>query len=119
MRDFARMPVAIVFASMVITGCGGDDAPEATSTPEAPPVLTITIRDFKYEPAELQAPVGATIKITNADTMDHTVTASDKTTFDTGPLRQGQTATFTIGKPGTYSYFCSIHSYMTGVIQVA
>ncbi len=57
------------------------------------------------------------MKVTNDDGTAHTVTAADKS-FDTGDLDGGATATITLAKAGTYQYFCNIHNYMTGTIEV-
>lgn len=94
-----------------LSGCGGGKAESGAAT-------AIVIKNFQFEPANLQVKAGETITVRNDDDVDHTVTASDKS-FDTGPLKQGQTATITVPKAGTYGYVCSLHTYMTGVIQVS
>ena len=77
---------------------------------------TIAIKDFTFAPGPLEAKVGVRIKVVNDDQTEHTVLADDKS-FDTGDIRGGGTATFTIDKPGKYTYHCDIHNYMTGVIE--
>lgn len=76
----------------------------------------IAIKDFSYAPTTLQATVGKPITVVNGDNTPHTVLADDKS-FDTGDIRGGATATFTIDKPGKYTYHCDIHNYMNGVIE--
>jgi plastocyanin len=61
---------------------------------------------------------GATVSVTNMDSATHTLTATGGQ-FSTGNVTQNQTKTFTApAKPGTYSYICNIHQYMTGTITV-
>ena len=49
---------------------------------------------------------------------DHTVSAEDGTTFDSGALAKGGTFQFTAGAPGTYTYFCRIHPFMKATLTV-
>jgi plastocyanin len=61
---------------------------------------------------------GATVKVTNKDSVTHTLTATGGQ-FNTGDIGAGQTKTFTApSKAGTYSYICNIHQYMKGTIVV-
>jgi plastocyanin len=78
---------------------------------------SITIASFQFSPDPLVVAAGTEVKVTNDDGTVHTVTASDKT-FDTGDLDGGASATITLAKAGTYKYFCDIHNYMTGTIEV-
>ncbi|MDQ6778909.1 MAG: plastocyanin/azurin family copper-binding protein [Actinomycetota bacterium] len=52
------------------------------------------------------------------DSTEHTATANNGTTFDTGPIQPGQTKTFTFTTAGTYGYHCSLHPFMTGTVIV-
>jgi plastocyanin len=113
---------AVVASSVAAMGCGGDDssAPATTggTSGSATPGATagsVVIKSFKYTPEPAQAKVGDTVTISNMDGTDHTATADDGS-FDTGAF-QG-TKTFTVTKPGTVKYHCSIHTYMTGTIEV-
>ena len=47
----------------------------------------------------------------------HTATAEEGA-FDTGNIDPGASATVTFDAPGTYTYVCTDHSSMTGVIVV-
>lgn len=89
----------------------------------APPALaadaTVTIADFKFQPATVTIKVGDSVTWTNdqAD-VSHTVTAKTGATFDSGKLATGDTYTETFDKAGTISYFCEIHPNMMGTIVV-
>ncbi|HET8792350.1 MAG TPA: plastocyanin/azurin family copper-binding protein [Nitrososphaeraceae archaeon] len=54
---------------------------------------------------------------TNDDTIEHTVTADDGS-FDSGPISPGDNFDNTFDTLGDFSYHCSIHPFMTGVVIV-
>ena len=52
--------------------------------------------------------MGDSVKGTNADSTNHTVTASGF--FDSGDLAQGASYTYRFSKVGTFNFVCSYHS---------
>jgi len=91
-----------------------------TTTTSAPPASTpgvITIHNFQYQPSPAHAKAGQTITVTNEDGTNHSLTA-DNGSFTTGVFSTG-TRTFVIDKPGTYTFHCQIHNFMTGTIIVS
>ena len=78
---------------------------------------TVKILNFKYEPANLNVVVGASVQFINQDEEPHTVTANDSS-FNSKALDTNETWTYTFTKPGTFPYFCAIHPYMKGTITV-
>jgi plastocyanin len=79
----------------------------------------VVIDNYKFAPADLTVPVGTTVTWVNHDEEVHTVTAADQPqSFKSAGLDTDDKFSFTFNKPGTYSYFCSIHSYMTAKIIV-
>jgi plastocyanin len=78
----------------------------------------ITISNFMFSPMSATVAPGATVMVTNKDSVTHTLTAT-KGQFDTGDIEAGQSKTFKAPmKPGAYSYICNIHQYMMGTIVV-
>ncbi|MGA3149419.1 MAG: cupredoxin domain-containing protein [Acidimicrobiales bacterium] len=77
----------------------------------------LAIRNFAFLPSPLFVPAGTTVIVTNDDTVAHTWT-SDTGLFNSGAIAPGSSYRYTFTKPGTYSYHCSIHSFMTGSITV-
>ncbi|MBS0432425.1 MAG: cupredoxin domain-containing protein [Proteobacteria bacterium] len=93
-------------------------APRAPGA-EAAAGSSIEIRNFHFMPAQLTVPVGAKVTWTNRDEEPHIVVSTGNQFpaspgLDTGDHYQ---ATFT--RPGTYTYFCSIHPQMVGTIVVS
>jgi plastocyanin len=76
----------------------------------------LTIANYAFAPARLTVKAGTRITVTNHDQTAHTATASHG--FDSGTLKPGQSAHFTLTKPGTYAYLCQFHAFMTGTITV-
>lgn len=78
---------------------------------------TVTIQNFSFGPGTLTVSAGTTVNWINSDSVTHTVTAMDGS-FDSSNLAPGQQFSFTFATPGTYSYHCSIHPFMTGQVVV-
>ncbi len=81
---------------------------------------TVSIKGFAFGPANLHVGTGTTVTWTNTDPTTHTTTAdtSDAQPWDSGNLSANTSYAVTFTKPGTYSYHCEIHNYMTGTIIV-
>ena len=82
--------------------------------------------DIGYDPDPVTVPTGAVIVWDNQDNALHTATSGDPTTavpdglFDTGlvgALTQSQPITMP-SEPGEYTYFCTLHPYLTGTVIV-
>ena len=87
------------------------------ATPAAAPVQ-IKIDNFAFSPTELKVATGTTVEWINRDDIPHTVVSDDKTTFKSKALDTDDEFSYTFTKPGTYTYFCSVHPKMTGKIIV-
>ncbi len=103
-------------------GAGAAPAPpppsDAMRPPEAPPgAIVAGMRDFAFTPARLEIPAGTTVEWTNNDPVAHTVTAEDRS-FDSGLIEPGASWRHTFEVPGTYSFFCTPHPFMRGVVVV-
>ncbi len=122
---------AIACASLAtITACGSSSSTKAsapaasgaaTSAPAAAAGASsdmVTIKNFMFSPMSLDVKVGTTVTWMNTDSVDHTVTASDKS-FNSGNLASGKTFSYTFTKAGTYAYICNIHQYMTATVVVS
>jgi plastocyanin len=83
----------------------------------APQAVDIKIDNFSFAPPTLTVKAGTQITWTNRDDIPHTVVSDDQS-FKSKVLDTDEKFTFTPDKPGTYSYFCSIHPKMTGKVVV-
>lgn len=85
----------------------------------APPAAadSITISSFAYSVPTSVAP-GATITVTNKDSVAHTVTTDSGGAFDV-MVPAGGTASFKApSTPGSYAFHCTIHPSMHGTLVV-
>jgi amicyanin len=97
---------------------GVQSPPATTADAPAPQGGTaVSISDFKFNPATLTVPVGATVTWTNQDEEPHTVAAKDGS-FHSPGMDTRATYSFTFTTPGSYEYICSIHPFMTGTVVV-
>lgn len=79
--------------------------------------LKVPITNFAFVPQVVTVRAGTRIIWTNHDATAHSATA-DKGAFDTGTLNQGQSKAIMFDHPGTYTYHCIYHAFMTATIKV-
>lgn len=91
-------------------------SPIEGATPAATRV-EVSILNFAYQPANITTGMGSTIVWTNRDTVAHTVTADDDS-FDSGSIAPGDAFEQKFEKIKSYSYTCSFHPQMKGIITI-
>ena len=72
----------------------------------------------QYQPATITLKVGQTATFINNSNADHTVSAHDGSSFDSGNIPTGGQWVFKATKPGRYPYICQYHPLMLGTIVV-
>ncbi len=77
----------------------------------------VTIKNYSFIPAKLTVRAGTKVVFHNRDATAHTATA-DAGGFDTGTIAPGAAKRVVFSKPGTYTYHCSFHAFMTGTVTV-
>ena len=92
--------------------------------------VTVSIRDFYFEPSQLVIEPGTTVQWVNEGTTQHTVFATSPAgTFLSGTLNPGESFTYTFPQrfpkpspdrstvqPGMFKYICKIHPEMKGSV---
>ena len=82
----------------------------------------VAIRHYAFSPGSLTVQVGATVRWVNMDFVGHTVsfgTHEDPTGVESPLLGHMGSFAYTFTEPGTYTYHCDPHPYMTGSVVVA
>lgn len=74
--------------------------------------------DKFYNPSKVEIRVRDTVEWTNKDAITHTVTFTKGMTVDSGPFEEGKTWRYTFNKAGEFEYFCTLHPYMGGKVEV-
>lgn len=93
-----------------------------------------TPANFWYEPPVISVQEGDTVKWINDDREGHTVTSGTSSgrfgwmggsefgkrtdLFDSGRFMNGESWSFTFDETGLYTYYCTIHPWMEGVVAV-
>lgn len=111
--------VAVVVAAVALLAA--PSRPSATASGPATVVqgarATLRIQNYAYAPPSLTVKAGTMITVTNRDATAHTVTGKQGG-FDSGSVAPGRSVALTVRKPGTYTYYCQFHAFMTGTIKV-
>ena len=115
----------VAIATLALLGFGilsaahGQAGSNAPPTADLPSISTksVTIDNFSFSPTSITVSVGTTLTWTNHDDIPHTVVADDQQ-FKSKALDTDEKFSHTFDKPGTYSYFCSIHPKMVAKVIV-
>lgn len=113
-----KVITTILTLTLLLTACGvktSSNQAQTGAATEAPAVQSaqgnaaaVEMKNFSFNPANLQIAAGTTVTWTNNDSAGHTVTA-DNGTFDSGTLRKGDKFSFTFNEAGTFAYYCRPH----------
>jgi len=87
-----------------------DDQPSAAN-------VAVKIDNFVFGPQTITVPAGTTVTWTNSDDIPHTAVSTDGV-FKSKVMDTDEKFSYTFTKPGTYSYYCSVHPKMTGQVVV-
>ena len=119
-----RIPTAVlvllvpILAMIAAMGTRAIKGPSTTTTAAASTgVPSVTIKNFAFHPAKLTVAKGTKLEVTNADGAAHTFSARNNS-FSSPVLDPGKRATITLGKSGTFAFYCKIHATMTGTVVV-
>ena len=89
----------------------------ATQAAPAGKVVEVKVDNFSFSPQTITVAAGTTVIWTNRDDIPHTVVSDDKV-FKSKVLDTDEKFSYTFSKPGTYTYFCSIHPKMVAKVVV-
>ena len=118
--SFSGIPLAVaVFLlafSGMCSGCKKSDTKPASDT-SSPVANEVWIQNNAFTPVTITVAVNTTVKWTNKDGIQHTVTSTTGL-FDSGAIGNGGTYSHQFTVAGSYPYKCSFHSSMTGTVIV-
>lgn len=90
------------------------------SGPACADTAEISIRDYKYQPAELTIPTGTTVKwINDEKRVSHSILFTGPDGFESERIFPGESWQRHFDKPGRYPYSCGPHPEMQGIITVS
>ena len=105
-------------------GCGGDDedtggaSGSGTTTAAAQDEITIRMKDFAFDPRQVDAKVGQTITWVNEDDAPHNAVQQNGGDLKTETFEKDGSDSYTVDEAGTIEYICTVHPQMTGTITV-
>ena len=109
-RQLLYLVVLSFLALLMLTPAAGAQGNQRT--------VTVSIRDFFFDPARITVEPGTTVRWVNRGNHPHTVTADDGS-FDSEVLNPGDSFMVTFRSPGTVAYHCEIHPFRRGSVTVS
>lgn len=113
---FHLKTIAFALTLTLIAGCTAGKPELVPSDDTASPTVTVHALDNLYDPAEVTIKRGEAVRWVFEGVNEHDVVANDRS-FVSELVREGS-YTHKFKEPGDYSYICSIHPEMRGVIHV-
>jgi plastocyanin len=118
----ALSAAALVAAAVALVGCGGGNGDKEGKPPAGGPLsgeAPVRIINFEFKPQKVVVKPGTKVTWSNDDTNIHDIKDTSPLATPVSPeMSKGDTFSITYGQPGTYSYVCGIHPYMTGSVEV-
>ena len=101
------------------TATTAQQTPTSTTSSGSNTVSMVENNDvYAFNPATITITKGTTVTWTNTTDAPHTVTSDNNAFTGSSTLSQSQTFQMTFNTAGTFTYHCSIHSYMKATIIV-
>jgi plastocyanin len=105
-------------AALALVFCAAFVMPAIYAAAASPaPTVDLNIAKFAFAPKEITIAPGTKIVWTNRDEAPHTVTSNDKS-FASKGLDTDDRFEHTFASEGDFSYICTVHPFMTGVVHV-
>jgi plastocyanin len=120
-------PLIALLALVLAAGCGTEKSAgpkDAGGTATGPAtasggeIVAVKMKDILFVPEKITARVGQSVRWTNQDDVQHTVTARKGASFKSKRLSKGDTYEAKLTKTGTIDYVCTIHPSQHGTITV-
>ena len=114
-RSTLLLACAVAALLLIVPAAGARASGPPTATHA---VVQISIQNFAFSPRTLVVAAGTTVVWTNRDMAPHTITSDGGAWMSSAQLATGQSFSLTFSIPGTYTYHCAVHPYMTATVIV-
>lgn len=128
MRGTRCAVVAAVMVAGALTACSDTGRNPSAPSPDRNTTMapaeragsvTVEIPGFRFDPDPLRVKVGTAVVWHNGHDQAHTSTGAGTKRWNTQNIAPGATsAPVTFDEPGTYPYFCALHPFMKGTVEV-
>jgi len=113
--------------ALLSDGCDVSDVGStfASAGGSASQIHSVNIEASQFNPTIKNISTGDTVRWiltqynSDPNNYQHTTTSNTSGIWDSGAMNLGSTYAHTFTAPGTYEYHCTIHSFMSGVVNVA
>lgn len=112
----AAVAVAAAVAALVLVTSGHPAVTPAAPTSDQDAL--IAARDHSFDQADIEVTAGTTVEWRNAGSRTHHLVREFDGVVVDEDLLPGRTETATFDRPGTFSYYCTIHPEMAGTVTV-
>ena len=109
--------LALILAICTTISFAADDDKKSDKDKPVDTRAQVSIKNIAFKPTTVTIKAGQSVVWTNNDDRDHTVEADDGS-FKSGKLGTGETYAHAFPKKGKFSYSCSYHPRMKGVVVV-
>lgn len=109
-RVLMIVALVLLFPGVAHAGGGGGDISQCPGFGSG---STVSMLDSCFAGVAHFAPTDNTITVSNDGSLPHTFTAVDGS-FDSGTVQPGESFEFSLGEPGIYEVFCSLHGTASG-----
>jgi plastocyanin len=110
MRRFARVLIVVSALLVTVAACGGDDSSSSSAKPGE-----VIVKDNVFSPKKTTIAPGDTVTWKFEGASAHNVTFDG---FNSKLMKTG-TYTHTFDSAGKFDYHCTIHTGMTGSVEVS
>lgn len=127
-----KLALAGTALSLLAAACGGSSAAPSTSGAKPADGVSVNTGLLAFNPAVAHIKVGQTVTWVAGDSIKHILvegtyqvgsdtlrtSQTDDKAFNLVLTKKGQTVSHTYNKPGTFTYYCTIHHGMNGSVIV-
>jgi plastocyanin len=107
---------AFLVGSRGSSDTGNDSAPANAVAPAvASNVTQVSMRNLQFSPVTVEVKKGDVVEWKNDDLVPHTATSA---AFDSGTIISGKSWRHTFTNAGKFSYICTFHPAMKGVVNI-
>ena len=129
------LPYAVALLSVLslTAACGGSSAPAGSTAPATHAAASVNTALLAFDPKDVRTKTGQTVSWVGGDDITHVLVEgtyevgsdglrtkeNDDKAFSLKLTKKGQQVSHTYDKPGTFTYFCTIHKGMNGTVVVS
>ena len=130
----SRLLLAAAASSLLLsTACGSSSSGGATADDASGDGVAVSTALLTFDPKEVRVAKGQTVTWVGGDDITHVLVEgdykvgsdglrteeTDDKAFNLRLTKKGQKVSHTYDKPGTFTYFCTIHKGMNGTVVVS